>query len=438
MFFVCGLVPDLKYVRVARRRFDIQCIALILGAGFVLTAQARQDIPLTMTEAEDIAVADEPGRMALLAQAEALEEQAVAAGQLPDPTLRVGLANFPISDGGFSTEGMTQAQLGLRQEFPRSRSRSLNTERLQSMATQVSRNAEARSRDVLTATRTGWLESYYWQSAQQIVNESRPFFADLVNITRSMYAVGRKSQHDVLSAELELSRLDDRLIEADRATAEARAELSRWLGSDANRPVALKLPAWPPLPPLHDLQQSLDVHPRLGASDADISARQIGVDLAQESYKTGWTLDLGYGFRDGHLPSGEPRSDFVSVSVSVGLPFFNENRQDRKLASALKERRAAVASKDEVRAELRSRLQAQFARWNELSSRLALYEDQILDQSTGRAQAALLAYQSDAGDFSDVMRAYIDDLNTRLEYIRLQVERAQSYAVLANLGGIPR
>lgn len=438
MFFVCGLVPDLKYVRVARRRFDFQCMVLILGAGFVLTAQARQDIPLTLAEAEDIAVANEPGRMALIARAEALEEQAVAAGQLPDPTLRVGLANFPISGGGFSTEGMTQAQLGFRQEFPRGRSRSLNTDRLQSMATQFSRNAEARSRDVLMATRTDWLESYYWQRAQQIVSESRPFFADLVNITRSMYAVGRKSQHDVLSADLELSRLDDRLIEANHATAEARAELSRWLGSDAYRPVALKLPAWPPPPSLHDLQQSLDEHPHLGAADADISTRQTGVDLARESYKTDWTLDLGYGYRDGRLPSGEPRSDFVSISVSVGLPIFNENRQDRNLASALKERRAAVANKDEVRAELRSRLQERYARWSELSSRLALYENQILDQSTGRAQAALLAYQSDAGDFSDVMRAYIDDLNTRLEHIRLQVERAQVYAALANLGGIPR
>jgi hypothetical protein len=50
----------------------------------------------------------------------------------------------------------------------------------------------------------------------------------------------------------------------------------------------------------------------------------------------------------------------------------------------------------------------------------------------------LLAYQSDAGDFADVMRGYIDDLDTRLELVRLQVERAQTYAVLANLGGMPR
>jgi hypothetical protein len=51
-------------------------------------------------------------------------------------------------------------------------------------------------------------------------------------------------------------------------------------------------------------------------------------------------------------------------------------------------------------------------------------------------QAALLAYQSDNGDFSDVMRGYIDDLNARLEHIRLQVQRSQSYAKLANLGGL--
>ena len=34
------------------------------------------------------------------------------------------------------------------------------------------------------------------------------------------------------------------------------------------------------------------------------------------------------------------------------------------------------------------------------------------------------------------MRAYIDELNARLEHLRLQVDRAQRYAVLANLGGI--
>jgi hypothetical protein len=74
----------------------------------------------------------------------------------------------------------------------------------------------------------------------------------------------------------------------------------------------------------------------------------------------------------------------------------------------------------------------------ELSRRLALYEERILIQARDHAQASLLAYQNDRGDFADVMRGYIDDLNTRIDYVRLNVEREQAYAVLANLGGLPR
>ncbi|MCH8336949.1 MAG: hypothetical protein IIC61_13810 [Proteobacteria bacterium] len=69
---------------------------------------------------------------------------------------------------------------------------------------------------------------------------------------------------------------------------------------------------------------------------------------------------------------------------------------------------------------------------------MQLYEAEILRLTENQAEAAMLAYKSDAGDFADVMRGYIDNLNTRLDYIRLQVERAQGYAVLANLGGLPR
>lgn len=436
MFLIDGRMPD--YRRHAYRRSTL-CVATLVAAISLMTpAHAQIGLPLTFAEAEDIALAEEPGQAAMLAVAEALDEQAVAAGQLPDPSMRVGLGNFPISSGGFSTEGMTQAQLGFRQVFTRSRSRQLGSERLRAMADERERSAEARARDVVMATRVAWLEAYYWRKAQQIVTESRPFFEDLVEVTRSMYAVGRKSQHDVLRAELELSRLDDRFIEADRSRAAAQAALSQWLGEQAFRPVAMKLPTWPRPPGIADLRRELARHPSVRAAETTVLAMQSGVELAGELARPDWALDLAYGYREGFLPSGEPRSDFVSVSVSVDLPLFRANRQDRRLASALSERRAAVETREKVLAQLKSELELHYSRWSDLQRRLSLYENQILGQSRGQAQAALLAYQSDTGDFSDVMRGYIDDLNTRLEFTRLQVEQAQSYAMLANLGGIPR
>jgi len=397
-------------------------------------AMAQQRVPLTLAEAEDLVRGGEPGQLALLAQAEAMQERAIAAGSLPDPVLRVGLANYPISGGSFSTEGMTQAQLGLRQSFPRARAQ--GTEKMRAQAEVFNQGAGARSRDVLAAVRIAWLDAFYAQRAWELMSESRPFFADLVTITRSMYAVGRKSQYDVLRAELELSRLDDRLLKTNLAKSEAQAELSRWLGQDAYRPVAMKLPGWDKLLPLEDLRAGLATHPSIAAAEAGVAAQQAAVSIAEEQKKPGWALDVGYGYRDGFLPDGTPRSDFVSLSVSVDLPFFGKNRQDRRLTAALGDRSAARQSQVEVTARLRSALDAEFARWNDLSQRLTLYETQILEQSKGQVQAALLAYQSDNGDFSDVMRGYIDDLNARLEHIRLQVQRSQSYAKLANLGGL--
>ena len=392
--------------------------------------------PLTLAEAEDIALRDEPGLSEFRATADALTEQSVAAGQLPDPMLRLGLANYPINGGNFRTEGMTQAQLGIRQTFPRGRLRSMSTAQFSALATAQREFRQARMRSVLAATRTAWLEIYYWQRAEQVLAESRPLFVDLLNVTQSMYAVGRKTQSDVLRAELELRRLDDRLIDATRSRSAAQGGLSQWLAKDAYRPPANKLPDWEQLPQLTVLQENLASHPRLYAADAQIEARRAQVGIAEEKGKPGWALDIGYGYRDGLLPNGEPRSDFVSLSVVIDLPMFRKNRQDRDLAAALSARRAAASGKQRVAADLRSQLNIEYAQWTELTRRLALYEIDILGLSASRAEAAMLAYQSESGDFSDVMSGQIDLLNTRLEHIRIQVSRAQSYAVLANLGGL--
>ena len=417
----------------------IVCVAmLIAGVAAAAPAKAQGRVPLTLMEAEDRALEQEPGQAAFRARADALEEQSVAADQLPDPTLRVGLANFPIESGGFTTEGMTQGQLALRQAFPAGNTREASTSQFQSLAAEMSESAEARGRDVLTSVRNAWLEAYYWERADSIVSESRPFFTDLVTVTRSLYAVGSKDQQDVLRAELELSRLDDRLITIDRQRAGARAALYEWVGDESARPVAPKLPAWEQLPPLETLRADLLNHPALRAADARIDAQRAGIDLAEEKQKPGWALDLTYGYRDGFQTDGTPRSDFVSLSVTMDLPLFRENRQDRGLAAALSERRAADESKHQLLRSLTSQLDAEYARWQGLSSRVDLYERSILGQTNAQANAALAAYQSESGDFADVMHGFIDDLNTRLDYIRLQIERAQSYAVLANLGGLPR
>jgi hypothetical protein len=421
MFFNRGRWPQQSSVRPSATVYTgrVRAILLIIGLLPAALLAAEQGVPLTLYAAEDIALDQEPGQVAMLARADAFDDESIAASQLPDPVMRMGRANYPIESGGFTTEGMTQLQMGIRQAFPRRASLDAGKRRFESLALEMRGAADGRSRDVLQAVRQAWLDLYYWQQAGEITE-------------------GRRDQQDLLRAQLELSRIEERLIEIERQRAEAAATLSQWIGDAARRPAAGALPQWETLPPLEALRTELSRHPALAAADARIDASQARVDLADSAFKPGWALDLGYGHRNGHLPSGEPRSDFISLTVSMDLPFFQENRQDRQLSAALSERRAARESRTEVERRLESLLARELSRWQELSRRLALYDERILAQSRDHAEAALVAYQSDATDFADVMRGYINDLNTRVDYVRLQTDRAKSYAVLSNLGGIPR
>ena len=102
---------------------------VLIAVFMTVGAFAESRVPLTLAEAEDIALSAEPGTEALVARGQAFREQSVAAGQLSDPTLRIGLANFPIDGSGFSAEAMTQAQFAIRQEFSKGNSRSLASSR---------------------------------------------------------------------------------------------------------------------------------------------------------------------------------------------------------------------------------------------------------------------------------------------------------------------
>lgn len=438
MLFLYGLTPDRfpnRYLLVrafTTKLVQAACIALICTTTIV----AQEGRPVTLSEAEQLALLGEPGRDALLARANAMRAQAAVAAALPQPNLTLGLNNFPFESGGFSTEGMTSVGVNVRQQFPAGQSRSIAARQFELSAMSLSRSASARHRDVITQLRIAWLNRYYWERVYVLVNEQRSFFEDLLKVTRSLYAVGRKSQQELLRAQLELSRLDDRLLEVERERHQATASMALWIGDEALRPVAAALPDWQVIPSLDLLMSNLAQHPAVLASDAQVDAGKAGIDLAEERVKPDWAIDVGYRYREGALESGAARSDFVSVNVTVGLPFFSKRSIDSNLTAALQERSAAKLSRQRVSRELQSELRRQYANFRELGRRIELYEQQIIRQSEAHTQASLRAFQSDEGNFSDVMRAFIDDLDTQTNFVRLQVERAQAYAVLANLGGL--
>jgi outer membrane protein TolC len=390
---------------------------------------------LALAEAERLALAQDPliGRFHSLAEAN--REQAVAEGQLPDPKLRLGALTFPTDSFNRNQEPMTQLLVGLSQAIPRGDTLALKRRQSEQGADLELAQAAERRLSVLRSTRQAWLDLYLQQRSAEVIARSRGYFEQLRDVTEAHYASGRATQQDVLQAQLELTRLEDRYTRTLEAADQARAGLGKWVGLDAERPIGAELPSLPPPGAPAELAEALVQHPALQVENARIGQRRTGSAIAREQYKPGWMLDVSYGNRSGENPDGSGRADFMSAMVQLDLPLFRDKRQDRRLAASEQQVFAATQARDEKLREFKRMLDAGHAKWERLAERQALYRERLLPDAESHAQAALQAYQAGLSDFSRLMRARIGALDARLESLRLAVERAKVQADLLYLQG---
>ncbi len=389
---------------------------------------------LTLKDAERIALTDEPGIISQQWQVKSLSEQAVADGQLKDPKLQVALANMPTDTFNFDQENMTQFKIGILQQFPAGDTLDIRQQKTLKQSELLATNISERKINILKEVRLTYLEIYYWEQAYKTIRQNKRFFSQLVEIVRSMFSVGRNNQQDLIRAQLELSRLDDRLTRITQKINSQRSKLARWIGTqNSYNALSKDLPDInnPDLSSLNDekLTQLLLTHPKIQEVDKQLEVSRKDIELARESYKPGWGLNVSYSYRD-NKPKGpnRNRADFVSAGVTIDLPLFTANRQDKKLLAKEHKYQSLKDKRNEVLRQMLSGLQQEIVNEEQLQKRHQLFYNTLLPQARRQTRASLLAYQSDRGDFADVMRAYIDQLNVHLDERRIAVDHLQTKA----------
>lgn len=391
-------------------------------------------IPLSLSEAEYLAIFTAPELKQLRANANSLDQQSVAEGQLPDPQLMAGLANVPTDTFSFTQDDMTMVQFGLRQSFAPGHSLTIKSKKTRALAKAEQQKIQEQSAILLRNLREIWLDLYYWQQAAVIIRESRSLYQRLLKVTASQYSNGKSSQSDVLQLQLELSRLNDQAVQIEQRIDILRAQLGRWIGTGAaNRPLSNSLPHWLDPQSADILKTRLMQHPLLKVDAANIEAARNELAYAKEQYKPGWMIDVNYAVRQGNMPDEQPRSHFVGAQVTVDLPFFTGNRQDRRLSASTYQLTSTELARDVHYKDLLQEFNVQYAMWRNLVKRERLYRQQLTLEAKQSAKSALLAYQNASTDLSTVLRAYSNQLMIRLEQTQIQVERAKARAALLYL-----
>lgn len=408
----------------------VRC-ALVLA----LIAPSVQGAGLSLKEAERMALDTDPMLKMRQAKAQSLRDKAVAEGQLPDPQLTAGVFNVPLDSFSMSENPTTQIRFGIVQAFPRGRTLAYRQEQAEFRSQLEEQRKRERRLATLRDTRLAYFDAYYRNRSLDVIRDSRRLFTQLVEVTESQYTSGLNTQQDLLRAQLELSRLEDRETRISEAESRSRAELARWVGEPAFGNLAESFPELPEPVDLETLEDRLMAHPLILAEDSEVAARRAGVKMAREQYKPGFSLGLEYRLRQGSDPDGSNRSDMMAAMVRMDLPLFTDKRQDRRLAASQQEAVAARWSREDRLLELRRALYAAQASWARLGERLERYEKRLLPEARATAQASFNAYQSAVTEFTTLMRARLTELEMRIDVLRLAVERAKVQVTLLYLGG---
>lgn len=379
----------------------------------------------------------------------ALEARSVAAGSLPDPTVSLGLANLPVDTFDIDQEPMTQINVGVSQIIPRGDSLKLKREQLQTASREYpEQRRDRRARTAVTVGRL-WLDAYKVQESITLIENDRPLFEQLIDVAEASYssALGRTRQQDIVRAQLELTSLDDRLTKLSQMQETILENLSEWVSGyfleqyqivtpSASPPSGTGLQLPRKLPdiamlnkPFYTADQETDPqalyvyfadHPAVLAIEQKITASELGIELARQSYKPMWRVNAGYGYRD-DPPSGD-RADFISLGLSFDLPVFTKNRQDKEVLAAVSQAEAVKTTKWSLVRKMIAGFEKNRVQLKRLQERQTLYQDQLLPQMHDQAEASLTAYTNDDGDFAEVVRARIAELNARIEAMEIGVE----------------
>src|SRR5258708_453220 len=225
-----------------RRRPHALARAIALTLSLAVAAfGARAQAQLTFEQALHVAQERSRERGAQDAGASAARDMAVAAEQLPDPTLTAGINNLPINGPDQFSVGrdfMTMRSIGVTQEFTR-------TDKREARAARFDREAEAAEAGRALAlsnlqrdTAIAWLDRYYQEGMRDVLVMQPDAARLLIETAEAGYRGGHGSQTDVFAARSSVAQIEDRIAQTDGQLASAKTQLARWVGDAAPRPLA--------------------------------------------------------------------------------------------------------------------------------------------------------------------------------------------------------
>lgn len=381
---------------------------------------------LSLDEALGIAQGNAPALSAAADGAQAAREMAIAAGQLPDPVLRLGVDNLPVNGPDHWSLGrdfMTMRRIGVMQEYVSSDKRQVVRHRgeLDAVRQEAARYSLAANlrRDVAIA----WFDSYYAVKSRELLKTLEAEVELQLRTLDSQVRAGKASVTESPMATAVLLQTQDRILVVDKQERLAQVVMVRWLGKDASRELATA-------PDIETVALDLknpDVvtsAPSVRSHASEREVAQADLAIAELNRRPNWSWELAYSQR------GSAYSNMLSFGVSIPLPINASNKQNREIAAKQAQVEQANALHEDMLRETQAAISSAYTEWQSLIERRRRLSDALLPVARQRIELSLAAYQGGQGNLASVLEARRAEVEAQLQLLDLQRETARQWAQL--------
>ncbi len=424
-----------------------------------LFAQPESD-SLDLNQIIEEALNNNPGLKAAQALAEAFEERPSQAASLADPRISLGIANLATDDFDFNSIDMTMKVIEISQEVPLPGILSLKKEAAVHEAHAMGKKAKENEFTLIKQVKKAYYDLYYINNAIAVTDDNKQLLDNFLGITETRYSVGKGIQQDVLKAQVELSKVIEKLIDFEQKRASAKAELRALL----NRPPATALSDPPVIEKttlthtIEDLQEmALACNPMLKDLQSVLKSRESEYRLAKKEYFPSLMFTAAYGQREdakrssamtatGTTMGGESvevtlpaenrdRSDTFSFMVGFTIPLWFRSKQDHRVKETLALISETQAHHDAKKNELYFSINDIWERERRGSKLIDLYHNEIIPQAQASLDSAMAGYKVGDVDFITLLNSQITLFDYQLSYYAVLADHEKDLAELEAVVG---
>ncbi len=347
---------------------------------------------------------------------------------LPDPKLQFGYQRMPMTDP------LQGAMYGFGQEIPFPGKLSLKGDIAQRESERLEQEYHATRLRLIATLKEAYYSLHFIHKSSEIVDRNKVLLIQFEKTAKARYSVGQAAQQDVFRAQVEISRVLDRLAVLEQQKESLHAAINRLL----NRPPAGPLGTPEEIQttimtiPLPELSRRADAFsPALIASAKSVDRSEQSVSLARRQYLPDFDV-TALGLRNDRI-----NDNGYQVMLGIKIPLFYQSKQRQGVNEALAGLSGAREELAATRQDLLFQVKDGFVQAQRAERLITILRDAIIPQATLALRAAQAGYAVGKVDFLTLLNSLLTLQDSQLELHGEMVNHERALARLEAVTGGP-